>query len=616
MTEMWDVFICHASEDKDTVARPLAEALQKKGLRIWYDEYTLKMGDSLRRTIDRGLRESKYGIVILSQNFFAKEWPQKELDGLAAREIDGKKVILPIWHDLTREDVLRYSPMLADRLAAKTKDGMGHVVDMVMEVFGESAQQSPQGQIINDKIVRIEADRDSFIIGGSVLFSGISANCGDHVYLNISGPGEFSKGKEVASPQVSASGIWRSQWSPGSSILPGLYTISVFDSEKKISDEVLVKAEKGSVTIMAQGDGSYYVGEKIRLSGTCTSGNLVYLSLKGPNAAKDEKKLDHLLTKSQNGDPNTFVRVNVRNDHTWSYVWDTATVAFLLKEGFYRIYAIESPFTSDNLFKIAYGTVTVIIKNPFISATVSQSTVVVGDRLFINGTAEGVRNQELLIWIFGESFTHLDKIYTNPDASFLYEIPPIITKILAPGQYFAIIQHPMMNNEFDVYFDDNKQNVFVNHPNRGTLLFSIQGEGIYQGFNAMNLVIDAFNNPNVDDSFTTLSFLVESPIIRFDRIGDKRKGAKFTVTATTNLAIGDQIFIEVYSSICVSDPTKKVDSVALLTGIVGVTKGDAGLNKISFDLDTSPMKSDEYVIKASAMDLEANASTFFNVIEK
>ena len=85
----WDAFISHASEDKEFV-RPLADALRARHLSIWYDEFTLLLGDSLRRSIDRGLARSKYGIVILSKKFFEKEWPQKELDGLVAREVDGK----------------------------------------------------------------------------------------------------------------------------------------------------------------------------------------------------------------------------------------------------------------------------------------------------------------------------------------------------------------------------------------------------------------------------------------------------------------------------------------------------------------------------------------------
>ena len=129
---MWDVFISHAWTDKEDIARPLAEALRRKGLRVWYDEFTLTLGDSLRRSIDRGLAESRYGVVILSPNFFAKEWPQKELDGLAAREVDSGKVILPVWHNVKWEDVRRFSPTLADKLAVSTAKGIDAVVEEIL----------------------------------------------------------------------------------------------------------------------------------------------------------------------------------------------------------------------------------------------------------------------------------------------------------------------------------------------------------------------------------------------------------------------------------------------------------------------------------------------------
>ena len=119
----WDVFISHASEDKETIARPLAKALEAKGLRIWFDEFTLSVGDRLRRSIDRGLANSRYGIVILSPMFFAKEWPQKELDGLVQREERGEKVILPVWHNITAEQIRAYSPTLADRIAVSSSQG-------------------------------------------------------------------------------------------------------------------------------------------------------------------------------------------------------------------------------------------------------------------------------------------------------------------------------------------------------------------------------------------------------------------------------------------------------------------------------------------------------------
>lgn len=72
----YDVFISHATEDKEEIVRPLATALVVRGLRVWYDEFELRIGDSLRRKIDAGLANSRFGVVVLSPNFFAKNWPQ------------------------------------------------------------------------------------------------------------------------------------------------------------------------------------------------------------------------------------------------------------------------------------------------------------------------------------------------------------------------------------------------------------------------------------------------------------------------------------------------------------------------------------------------------------
>ena len=122
--KQWDVFICHAGEDKSTVVQPLAKALEGEGLRVWYDRWVLTIGDSLRRKIDEGLKNSTFGVVVLSPAFFTKQWPQWELDGLVQKEIAGTKVILPVWHNVTHADVARYSLPLADKLAGSTSAGI------------------------------------------------------------------------------------------------------------------------------------------------------------------------------------------------------------------------------------------------------------------------------------------------------------------------------------------------------------------------------------------------------------------------------------------------------------------------------------------------------------
>lgn len=117
----YDVFVSHASEDKATVARPLVASLSALGLHVWFDETALRLGDGLRSSIDHGLTHSRFGVVILSQHFLAKgAWTAYEFDSLVTREIEAGKVILPLWHKVSKDEVLSYSPRLADRFALNT----------------------------------------------------------------------------------------------------------------------------------------------------------------------------------------------------------------------------------------------------------------------------------------------------------------------------------------------------------------------------------------------------------------------------------------------------------------------------------------------------------------
>jgi hypothetical protein len=143
----WDIFISHASEDKDAVARPLYESLTAIGLRVWYDEFTLKLGDSLRQSIDYGLANSRFGIVILSPNFFEKNWPKNELDGLFSRETGKNKIILPVWHNIDKATIIRYSPMIADRFAVATNRGLDIVVKEIMKVVDPSSSYLADGKL-------------------------------------------------------------------------------------------------------------------------------------------------------------------------------------------------------------------------------------------------------------------------------------------------------------------------------------------------------------------------------------------------------------------------------------------------------------------------------------
>lgn len=137
--KVYDVFVSHASEDKD-VARPLAEALRAAGLSVWFDEFELKIGSSLRQNIDKGLARSRFGIVVLSPDFLAKGWTNYELDGIVSRSVNGEQVILPIWHQITKQEVIDFSPSLADKVARNTST---FTVEEIATEIAEVIQQHP-----------------------------------------------------------------------------------------------------------------------------------------------------------------------------------------------------------------------------------------------------------------------------------------------------------------------------------------------------------------------------------------------------------------------------------------------------------------------------------------
>lgn len=113
----YDVFISHASEDKLTFVDDLVNALREKSIKVWYDSLNIKWGDSLRTQIDNGLKNSSFGIVVISEHYIKKGWTQYELEGLFNIEMMQGKMILPIWHNISKQEVHNFSPTLAGRMA-------------------------------------------------------------------------------------------------------------------------------------------------------------------------------------------------------------------------------------------------------------------------------------------------------------------------------------------------------------------------------------------------------------------------------------------------------------------------------------------------------------------
>lgn len=131
---MWDLFISHASEDKEGFVKPLADELKHWGVKVWYDEFELKLGDSLSQSIDEGLIDSRFGIVILSKAFFSKQWTQYELQSLITKVMEEKSVILPIWHEISKDEISKHSLFLADKVAASSSESMETITAKILNV--------------------------------------------------------------------------------------------------------------------------------------------------------------------------------------------------------------------------------------------------------------------------------------------------------------------------------------------------------------------------------------------------------------------------------------------------------------------------------------------------
>lgn len=143
--EEYDVFISHASEDKADFVDSLYQELDSRGIKVWYDAMSIKWGDSLRSKIDEGLRKSRFGIVILSNDYIRKGWTQYELDGLFQREMTSGKTILPIWHKITKDEVQAFSLTLAGRKALNT--AMLSAEEIAIELINLLPPVEPDGEV-------------------------------------------------------------------------------------------------------------------------------------------------------------------------------------------------------------------------------------------------------------------------------------------------------------------------------------------------------------------------------------------------------------------------------------------------------------------------------------
>jgi hypothetical protein len=248
--------------------------------------------------------------------------------------------------------------------------------------------------------------------------------------------------------------------------------------------------------------------------------------------------------------------------------------------------------------------------------TGSSSAIANGDPVVIHGVATGHPQDGLQIWVIGYNYVKIDTVPVNADNTYSYELKSSDTQNLASGQYFVLIQHPMMNGQFDIVYDPGTGGVINRQLGEGAVIFQLTGPGSLQRPDAGSALLRAINNQNIDDSFTTVSFFVSRPTTVIDPIGEHFVGDMFTITGSTNLAVGDTLMIEVYSSSF--KPTQKVQGSEFSgsTGTIKVLPGTNGYNRWSFAIDASTFRPDEYLVKVSGITIDVTGSTTFNIVER
>jgi hypothetical protein len=246
----------------------------------------------------------------------------------------------------------------------------------------------------------------------------------------------------------------------------------------------------------------------------------------------------------------------------------------------------------------------------------SSSAIANGDPVYIRGIATGHPQSGLQVWIIGYNYLKIDTVQVNEDNTYSYELKSSETQGLASGQYYVVVQHPMMNGQFDIIYAPGSGGVINRQLGNGTRIFQITGPGSLQSPDAAYALVRAISSQDVDDTFSTVTFFVSSPETLIRPIGTKYIGDTFTITGSTNLAVGDALMVEITSSSF--KPTQKAQSGEFSgsAGTVQVMPGTNGYNRWSFDVDSSTFKADEYVVKVSGVTVDVTGSTTFVLLER
>ena len=242
------------------------------------------------------------------------------------------------------------------------------------------------------------------------------------------------------------------------------------------------------------------------------------------------------------------------------------------------------------------------------------ATIAHGDPVYIQGVATGHPQTGLQVWLVGRNTAKVSTVTVNADNTYSYELKSADTQNLASGQYLVIVQHPMMNGQFDIVYSPADGKVINRQLGSGMTIFQLASAGSLQSTDAAAALMEAIGSQNIDDTFATASFYVSPPETLISPIGDHRVGDRFTITGTTNLAVGDKLQVDVYSSSFTPTSKSQSGEYSGASGVVEVAAGTSGRNRWSFDIDASSFKPDEYIVKVAGITQDVTGSATFNIL--
>lgn len=415
-----------------------------------------------------------------------------------------------------------------------------------------------------------------------------------------------------------AEGFRSVEFGTTSTTVPTTYFITVVDpADVSRIDQARVAVKGGDVTIAAEGAGAYFLGEEIKLSGTNTDSDTVYLFMTGPNLGdQNGVKLDNLSAYAADGQ---YVVRDVESDDTWEYRWDTAALSRgpgVLDRSTYTVYACSNNVDGQNtnvdkyhLSGVRYQTFSLVLKVPTLSLDRIDSVVAKGDPLTIGGFVTGDPDQ-VKLWIFGENYRLFGaNVTVEDDGTFAYTIGRNETPSLYAGQYYVVVQHPMCEHVFNVFPVAPGSNTDF----RIAKIWSsdVVDLGNLTASDAATALVDMIHSAECDDICCSATFNVEEAWIEIDPVANHTVGETFMVTGSTNLAVGDRLFFDVVRASF--DPTDPGDEPGY--GASGNTTVRAGTDRHewSFEVDTTKFNAEPYRVVVESVDADVTRRTTFSM---